>query len=348
MMKQCARILSAIGFTVAASANGAVVDLTKLDRGMTAPRTQILVLGSMHLGETKDFKVGSLDHLLDKLAAFKPQIITIEAVPGEQCAEHPALYDSNFCDEPKAAKAATGLDVATALAAIKKTFADWPAQPTPEQRRHLSALFLAANDNASAAVQWLQLPASERHAGDGLDDKLVTMLESSRNAASESDQIAARLAARLGLQRVYPIDDHTGDDITVTDDKAFGEALQSAWNTDKAQLTAVREEQKKLSQDADWLLLYRSLNSPEYQWLQAKANVSGAMQSKSPERYPQIWVGGWETRNLRMVANVRESFREQPGARVLCLVGASHKPWFEGLLGQMQGVDIVDVEKVLK
>jgi hypothetical protein len=32
---------------------------------------------------------------------------------------------------------------------------------------------------------------------------------------------------------------------------------------------------------------------------------------------------------------------------VLCIVGASHKPWFDGLLGQMQGVDVVDVEKVL-
>jgi hypothetical protein len=37
-----------------------------------------------------------------------------------------------------------------------------------------------------------------------------------------------------------------------------------------------------------------------------------------------------------------------PGARVLAVVGASHKPWFDSWLGQLQGVDIVDVEKVLK
>jgi hypothetical protein len=49
-----------------------------------------------------------------------------------------------------------------------------------------------------------------------------------------------------------------------------------------------------------------------------------------------------------MVANIRETFRERPGARVLSIVGVSHKPWFDAWLGQLQGVDIVDVAGVLK
>ena len=53
-------------------------------------------------------------------------------------------------------------------------------------------------------------------------------------------------------------------------------------------------------------------------------------------------------RNLRMVANIRAAFRDRPGARVLSIVGASHKPWFDSLLGQMQGVDIVDANTVLQ
>lgn len=47
-------------------------------------------------------------------------------------------------------------------------------------------------------------------------------------------------------------------------------------------------------------------------------------------------------------ANIRETFREKPDARVLTIVGASHKPWFHRWLGQMQGVEIVDVAQVLK
>ena len=76
-------------------------------------------------------------------------------------------------------------------------------------------------------------------------------------------------------------------------------------------------------------------------------DFGASMRNASPQRYPQMYVAGWETRNLRMVANIRAAFREHPGARVLSIVGSSHKPWFDSLLGQMQGVDIVDVEQVL-
>jgi hypothetical protein len=31
-----------------------------------------------------------------------------------------------------------------------------------------------------------------------------------------------------------------------------------------------------------------------------------------------------------------------------CIAGSSHKPWFDSLPGQMQGVDVVDAEKVLQ
>ena len=59
-------------------------------------------------------------------------------------------------------------------------------------------------------------------------------------------------------------------------------------------------------------------------------------------------VAGRVPRNLRMVANIREAFRERPRARVLSIVGVAHKPWFDGWLGQLQGVDIVEAQQVLK
>lgn len=59
-------------------------------------------------------------------------------------------------------------------------------------------------------------------------------------------------------------------------------------------------------------------------------------------------MGGWEARNLHRVAKLRAAFRERPGARVLAVVGASHKPWFDALLGMMQGVEVVDAARVLR
>ncbi|MCW5580623.1 MAG: hypothetical protein KIS72_04730, partial [Luteimonas sp.] len=64
-------------------------------------------------------------------------------------------------------------------------------------------------------------------------------------------------------------------------------------------------------------------------------------------RFGRQYVTGWDARNLRMVANIATTFREHPGARVLSIVGASHKPWFDAWLAQLQGVEVVDAEALL-
>nr|WP_274604265.1 DUF5694 domain-containing protein [Sphingomonas sp. CFBP 13706] len=60
------------------------------------------------------------------------------------------------------------------------------------------------------------------------------------------------------------------------------------------------------------------------------------------------YVGYWETRNLRMVANIREVLGRAPGTRLVAIVGASHKPYYEAYLNQMRDVKLVDVEPVLR
>lgn len=319
-----------------------------------APPTQVLVLGTVHLASApKDFQPASLEPLLQRLAAFKPQVITVEQIPGDACdlmARQTAVYDpgdvKTYCSDTRAAKAATGLDVIAAMAEVQRTLKQWPGAPTPAQRRHLAALFLAAGDGTSATVQWLQLPANERHAGDGLDDALVAQLaEQPRN---ESRQIAARLAARLGLQRVHPIDDHTGDNVDVSDGSAYGKAIQQAWDRASAITTPLRRHEDALWQRGDMLALYRYVNQPDRLRASIEGDFGAALADTSAQHYGQIYVAGWETRNLRMVANVHAAFRETPGVRVLSLVGSQHKPWFDRLLGQMQGVRIVDAERVLQ
>lgn len=330
----------------------AQVDLTTLDRDMVGPKSQVMVLGTVHLsGMPADFKAASLAGVIDRLAQFKPDIITIESEPGEDCdlaARHPAKYGPDWCPKTDAARAATGLDMPAALAKMDQILKAWPAQPSPSQRRQLAAVFLAANEPASALVQWLQLPAAERRAGDGLDAALVAMLGKLEKRKNEDNLIAAPLAARLGLQRVYSVDNHTGDRIDLPDIKAFVKQLEAAWASSNAEMKLRRKQEEVLSQADDMLPLYRFINAPESMRIHAESNVVGPMRAKSAEGYPQIWVGGWEIRNLRMVANIRETFRERPGARVLSIVGAAHKPWFDQWLAQLQGVEIVDAVEVLK
>lgn len=49
-----------------------------------------------------------------------------------------------------------------------------------------------------------------------------------------------------------------------------------------------------------------------------------------------------------MVSNVVAVFASHPGARVLNIVGASHKPYYDAYLNLMHDVKLVDAEEVLK
>jgi len=347
-MKQ--RVLSACVMALIPVCAQAQIDLANLDKDMVGPRMEILVLGSVHLSEYKDFDRTSLDPVLDRLAAFKPAFITIEAINGEQCdlaKRHSAAYGDDYCASTEAAKTATGREVPAAIVQGNTTLATWPASPTPAQRRQLAALFLAAGERASAYVQWLQLPVAERRAGDGLDGTLVELLRQIETRKNESYQIAAVLAARLGLQRVYAVDDHTGDNHRIADRKAFSAALQQAWSGYGPTFDAMTEREAAFIASNDLLSLYRSVNDPAALQVLVESNVRPTLAAVSPQHYPQIWVQGWEIRNLRMVANILEVVRDHPGSRVLSIVGASHKPWFDGWLGQVSGGYIVDTQGVL-
>jgi len=331
------------------------VDLSALDAAMPGPRTQVLVLGSVHLsqGGPEHFDPAALQPLLQRLAAYKPDIITIEGLSGETCEvmRHREAYKQaieDYCPDVAPAQAALGIDTWAALDQADATLKAWPAQPAPAQRRHLAALFLASGDPSSAMVQWWQLPESERHAGDGLDETLVQALRKREASRNENVQVAARLAAQLGLQRVFPVDDHTGDNLDIVDEAAFEKAIRAAWDGASAEALASRERVDALHKSGDMLATYRAINEPAYLRLAIDADFGQALRDPSPGRHGRQYVGGWETRNLRMAANVHAAFREHPGARVLCVVGSSHKPWFDGLLGQMQGVDIVDAERMLE
>lgn len=331
-------------------------DTSQLKGPRNGPHNHLLVLGSTHLsGMPAAFKPEQLGPMLDKLARWHPQAIAVEALSGAQCdfmRRYPDRYTdsvASYCPDPAPAAKATGLDVPAATAAWNRLLATWPATPSAADRRRLAALFLAGGEGASALVQWLRLPETERHAGEGLGATLVARLERLRTRNDESLVLAAVLAARLGLERVYAIDDHTADAPT-PDEKAYDAAISKAWDNPAsakrkamdAALTA------RLGQPGAMLDLYRALNHAGQAPLIFASDFGAALEEPSSERFGRGYLGYWETRNLRMAANIREMFGVQPGIRGLVVVGASHKPYLENYLDQMHDMTLVDAEAVLR
>ncbi|WP_225421092.1 DUF5694 domain-containing protein [Sphingomonas parva] len=348
-------MLAALG--VASAAKAGAFDPRRHKAEIAGAPTQILVLGSPHLsGMPPGFRAELLEPLLARLAAFRPQVITIEALSGSDCdmlQRFPALYGSayqDFCRGTAEAQKATGLSVAEALDAIDKTFATWPAAPSAAERRRLAALFLAAGDRASAMVQWLRLSPSERRPTDGLEAALVKILERKDAKLNESFEVAATLAARLGLERVHPSDDHSADAIVAKADDSFGAALGEIRGTKAAEAGRADYERRVAAlTDGDAVLgFYRHMNAPATQDALIAADFGAAARHHSPALFGRQYLAWWETRNLRMAANIRAASGTRPGARVLAIVGASHKAYLEAYLEMMQDVALVDAEAVLK
>ena len=358
-------ILIVISTSMIMLANGALAQTADFDprawkKAINGKPTQVMVLGSPHLRELGEiFKPTMLTGLLDKLAGFKPDIITIEALSGEECdflkrneGMHPDVF-KDYCWNPEPAEKATGLSVQAALVEIKTTLKSWSStpqtKPSATQRRHLAALFLAANDRASALVQWLRLESSERKIGDGIDDALLQILNREKVKSNENFDIGSVLAARLGHERVYAIDDHTSDSIQDLAGPKLGEALQAMWG--KVNYPELKEANKldaSLKNSDDLLNLYRFYNHPKNTLAFITADFGAGLKQQSPELYGRQYVAWWETRNLRMVANIRSAFANQPGAKVLSIVGASHKPYFDAYLNMMHEVKLIDANSVLK
>ncbi len=326
-------------------------NISELNGSSPDPRTKIVVLGSAHLSDMKEsFDPQSLEPLLKRLQAYKPNVITIEALSGESCEllkKYASIYPgaSDYCRDTEIAYKSTGLDVAAAITKVQDAFASWPKSPTPAQRRRLVSLLASANDRASALVQWLQLPDKERRAGDGIDKPLAELMGQISKAHNENYLIGATLAARHGLQRVYAIDDHTSDSISANAGPGFEAAIQSIWATSEF---PYMEQMQALQNGDDMLALYHFLNQPKVMRSAVRGDFGAALKDHSKARFGRQYVAWWETRNLRMVANIRSAAGNHPGGRVLAIVGSSHRPYFEAYLKLMHDVEVVDVMTLLE
>lgn len=104
----------------------------------------------------------------------------------------------------------------------------------------------------------------------------------------------------------------------------------------------------KLGSGAGLLAMYRTRNQLEQAQLVYDSDFGAAMKDRSTQKYGRGYVGYWETRNLRMVSNIRDILGAAPGKRMLTIVGASHKGYFEVYLDMMHDLKLIDVQAVLR
>lgn len=329
----------------------------RLKRPPTGKPNEVLVLGTMHLaGLPNTFQPEMLTPLLERLAGWRPTAIATEQTSGVRCdtlRRYPSQFEGTvkrYCYDPALAGRAAGLDVPAANMEVERSLAGLPAAPASAQRRRLALLFLAAGEPGSALVQWLRLPTDQRRAGDGLTEELAGQLDKIQTQHNETSLISAPLAARLGLERLWSVDDQGIGGYEPADEKAYAAALMRAWDNPAGRARKAQDERlvAALSQPGGILAMYRAYNAPSAAMLVYKSDVGAALGDRSVEGYGRGYVSYWETRNLRMVANIREVLGRRPGTRMLAIVGASHKGYYEAYLNQMLDVEVVNSDIVLR
>jgi hypothetical protein len=311
--------------------------------------TRIMVLGAPHLSELPPtFDPATLSLLLERLQGWHPDRIMIEGLSGQQCdmlrrykAQLPDVA-ATYCMDTSPAAAAAGLDVPDALAAIDRKLADWPAQPSPSQRRELALLFLAAGERAPALVQWLQLSSAERRPADRLTPELVAFLDATITRRNENYLVAAALAARLGHERVWMMDDHSADIVQQGLGEDFEKAMMSIWQGPAvdARLAGQKAVQQGAVTPRGSLAMFAHFNEPAEADRAFATDFGAAMGHDTPQLFGRRYLGWWETRNLRMAANIREVAATAVGKRILVVTGASHKGYLDAYLGMMHDVAV--------
>lgn len=343
-----------VSLLVPAFAYEPAIDFRGVDEALTSEPTKVMVLGSSHLAQHDGLTPDDVTPLIDRLVTFAPQVITIEAMPGEVC-EMMRTYSSEYqaaiqkyCPPVEDYRTDSGMTAAQAANYIRTSLTDWPENPLSSDRRKLAAAFLASGEPYSALVQWWHLSEAERKQGDGLGARSVKALQKYANSMNENASIAARLAVQLGLQRVYTSDDHSSDLVLANHGGALWARMGEIWSSGPSALREAYGDAVKQITEGEILAAYQFFNDPKTQRLSIDGDFRRAIADDQVEQYGRIYNSWYQVRNLRMVSSVVAATANQPGARVLALVGASHKAYFEALLNMMHDIEIVSTDTVLK
>ena len=348
--------LAAFTTLTLAQAAEPMIDFSGVQDPLGGEPTRVLVLGTAHLNQLPEgaLNPGDLDLVLARLEAFEPDIIAIEAIGGRGCDElrrYAALYEGladTYCRDPQPALDALGMSQPEAFIAARARLADFPDAPSASDRRALALLLYGAGEPWSAALHWAQLEPSDRIAADDLTEALAGELNAMLGSRGENNAIGVALAARLGLNSLATMDDHTADSISAHAPETLGPTIQSVWAQSDPDTDAVFEEaQTYLGSPERVLAGYRFINAPAYQQATINADFGLAAATPDNDAVARQYVSWWQTRGLRMAANVVEAAGNEPGARMLVIVGSSHKAYFDAYLDQMHDWELIGVDAVL-
>jgi len=302
---------------------------------------KVLVLGTVHFGESSDFlkwdakkpSPKALDPLIERLAAFKPDAIFVEyfAPPELVVIGHAYKDAASLFPLSEGLRKKLGISWYEAREKAKELLSDG------EFGRAIPYL-LAFYDVPSALLNWMRLTPSER---ESLPREVVEYLGGISSSSNEINLIAIPLALRLNHTRLYGIDALVEDVPPSLANELINLFNRLNREGKFRESNETFEDMKgvflKSLEREDLLEFYRYINSRQ---ILEKMEKQWDILTEFGGKLGRMKVRSWLARNMKMAAYILENLAHIPAERGLVLVGSSHNLPLERFL-TAAGVDVI-------
>ncbi len=340
---------------------------------LAAPRlapdqtTEVFVLATPHLAGLlpKNFDLKKLGPVLDRLEHFAPDLVAVEQLSGQRIRDYrgnaPALDDvlHAFAEATvklgEAARRTLSADSLPPPKAAEQWLEKMRGKPREEitvsDRKKAALLFSAADERASAVLQWSYVPAEHRRAGDGVSQEVAERLSAALEDRNEVVVLGIELAKRMRLDRIHGVDDQSDALFQIQRGESLMGELAKSPEFARLQNSEFFAEYPKrwetLLAAGETLTLYRWVNSTEYAVKDVDAQWHFFYRTKLPSGDDLRRAQLWEVRNLCIAAEIRRVTAEEKSRRALVIIGASHKPFLDEYLSSLMDVRVVAASRIL-
>lgn len=329
-------------------------------------KTQILILGTSHLRQLdRQFKPEMLDSLIIILSNYNPDVIAVETVTPELidtlkhrqdisplAGEVLESFAQNHLLLGEKAQEHLGMSFLQVQKEYKITIKGLTLKKSQfissKDRARNILIMLAGYDTYSALLQWEYLKAEKESNRSLIPEEIGETLDEIQKSINEINVLAIRLAKKLGLQQLCPVDDF--EDLDAVEEYLpllQKEIAENPFFKQAQESPVYKDAQERLNaavQKNDLLPYYRYLNSPLYTNADVKTQWGVFLKTHLPSGADRNRLGLWENRNLKIAAHLRTVSAMHPGERILVIYGVAHKPFLEAYINSWIDVKLMKFE----
>jgi len=274
--------------------------VTLLSMSAMAEDKEIVIVGTMHT--VPNIVRHSYAPLFRQALAYKPDAILTEDIMPEDSISM-KVYTPDFLSKSKESAVGSPLDESRFHAIISKPL----DQMSSEDFAFLEESFLKKRDRANC--QYYHYLHEYGIKG------------SNKASGNESDDLTHKLAARLGLRQLLPIDNHHYD---AEYNRLWVEAVRSGHDNGDLELYNNLMKKNDRSQAIHALIgrlgkYTNKLSTLNYYYL-----TNTVRYAVHPNELTEQAGKLWDQRNLMMAQNIKHQIETSTGSRFILVVGAGH------------------------